>query len=102
MARKIEIADVIAYHRQHIIAVDHNGILYQHRLTGPLLTDSQKVAAFRATLCNYETIEWKTCSIVESRADLEESVMFTAALLRSHREPRRPASQEVGPVMRHD
>jgi hypothetical protein len=89
MARPIRIADLLALHRDYIIAVDENGTLYQHKLTCRLATPGDKIAAFRRVLCSYETTPWQTCSIAMSRADLEESVMLTKAMLRDYRD-RRP------------
>lgn len=88
MAKRINISDIIAYHRAHIIAVDENSTLFQWRPNMPLGIDSGKVAALRHAICNFETVPWRTCNLEMSRADLEESVMETKALLRHYGSPR--------------
>ncbi len=88
MPKPIRIVDIVAYHRQHILAVDADNTLYQWRPDMPLSTDSHRVAALRYSICNFEVIPWRTCNLELTRADIEESAMFTKALLREHREPR--------------
>jgi hypothetical protein len=88
MAKPVRIADIICYHRAHVLAVDSDNTLYQWRPDMPLSTDSQKVAALRVAICQHETIPWRTCTLELTRPDLKESVMQTKALLREHREDR--------------
>jgi hypothetical protein len=54
MAKPVRIADIICYHRAHILAVDNDNTLYQWKPEIPLGTDSGKVAALRHAICNYE------------------------------------------------
>jgi hypothetical protein len=88
MKRHIRISDVLCYFRGFILATGEDNTLYQWRIPGHTTLDSDKVAAIRHAVCNYEIVEWKTCNLELTRADINEHIMFTNALLRQHREPR--------------